>query len=71
MKTMLFITLCSYNANVCMPPIEGGVYDDWYLCAKEGYTKGFEVLENIGIEKVNKNKYYVSFKCSEVKYEGV
>ena len=42
-----------------------------YETEEEGYTKGFEILENIGIDEVNKHKYYVSFKCNEVKYEGI
>ena len=54
MKYMLFIMLCSFEQNACMPPLEGGLFVSENQCIKQGYVKSKEVLRIIEEEALNK-----------------
>jgi len=70
-KILLTFVLCTQTQMVCMPPIEAGFYDDYYQCMEKGYEKSLEIVKNLGIESVNKEKFFIKFKCTEVSYEGI
>ena len=55
----------------CMPPIEGGFYNDYYQCMEKGYEKSLAIVKDLGIKPVNNEKFFIKFKCTEVSYDGV
>lgn len=66
MKYMLFIMLCSFEQNACMPPLEGGMFVSKNQCIKQGYAKSKEVLRIIEEEALNKNKFKILYTCGEL-----
>ena len=66
MKYVLLIILCSIKSEVCLPPLEGGFYDTWHNCAKNGYQKSVEIINNIDPDLFNEYKYTIKFQCGEL-----
>jgi len=71
MKILFSIILCSAVHGACLPPLEGGFYDDHYSCLKQGHEKSLEILRELDIQAVNEQKYFVKFRCTEVMDDGV
>lgn len=63
MTTILTFILCSQLHQVCMPPIQGGFYPNYYTCLEQGYKKSHNIIKELGLEDVEKNKYYIKFTC--------
>ena len=43
-----------------------GEYNNWDSCARQGYAKSIELLDELGSEKVEQQRTYTSFLCKEV-----
>jgi hypothetical protein len=63
---MLFIMLCSFEQNACMPPLEGGMFVSEKECIKDGYAKSQKVLELIDKKALDKNEYKIIYTCGEL-----
>tara|TARA_R100000700_G_C3170191_1_gene144821 strand:+ start:302 stop:514 length:213 start_codon:yes stop_codon:yes gene_type:complete len=66
MKYMLFIMICSFEHQACMPPLEGGTFKTKDECAKHGFAKGKKVLDNLDKKILKENKYQIVFTCGEL-----
>ena len=66
MKYMLFIMLCSFEQQTCMPPLEGGMFVSEKECIKDGYAKSQKVLELIDEKALNENEYKILYTCGEL-----
>lgn len=67
MKFILILTLCSSINNSCMPPVSiDELYQSHYDCAYDGYKVSGETLVTFGQDKVNQERFYISFVCKEV-----
>jgi len=71
MKILLTIIMCSAVHQECLPPLEGGFYDDYYSCMEQGYGKSLEIVQELGVREINKHKHFIKFRCTEVMYDGV
>ena len=60
------MTVCSSIYQSCVDPIKLGEYNNWDSCAKQGYAKSIELLNELGSEKVEEQRTYISFLCREV-----
>ena len=49
-----------------MNPLQMGEYNNWDSCARQGYAKSIELLDELGSEKVEQQRTYTSFLCKEV-----
>jgi len=67
MKFILIMTVCSSIYQTCINPIQMGEYNNWDSCARQGYAKSIELLDELGSEKVEQQRTYISFLCREVK----
>ena len=66
MKYMLSFILCSYVEGICMPPIEGGYYPTYFECLEKGYKKSHNIITELGLDDVEKQKYFIKFTCFEI-----
>jgi len=71
MKVLLTIIMCSAVHQECLPPLEGGFYDDYYQCMEQGYGRSLELVQELGVKEINKHKHFIKFRCTEVMYDGV
>ena len=60
------MTVCSSIYQSCVDPIKLGEYNNWDSCAKQGYAKSIELLNELGSEKVEEQRTYISFLCREI-----
>ena len=66
MNFVLSLILCSNVAGQCLPPYRyPDLFVDGYSCMIAGNTESILKLEEIGYEKVNKNKIFIKFICKE------
>ena len=67
MNVLLTIFLCSTVHNSCLPPLEGGMFKDHYSCLKKGYASSSDIIEELGVKDINKQKMFIKFSCKEIK----
>jgi hypothetical protein len=47
-----------------MPPVQvDEIFNNHYECAHEGYTLSADIIKNLGKERVNADRIYLSFAC--------
>jgi len=64
MKFLLIITMCSSIYKNCMPPVQvDEIFNNHYECAHKGYTLSADIIKNLGKERVNADRIYLSFAC--------
>jgi hypothetical protein len=64
--------MCSGVSLTCLPPYKyPDLFVDGYSCMIAGNTKSILKLEELGHVKVNDNKIYIKFMCTEEKKEKV
>lgn len=66
MKTILTFILCSAIEQVCMPPIQGGYYPNYYSCLEQGYKKSHNIIKELGEKDVEERQYYIKFTCVKI-----
>ena len=72
MKAALVIMLCSAIYGDCMPPVQmKPLYDSYYECLVDGYTKAIEKQEEIGRKETNTHEIYTKFYCKYVPGESI
>ena len=58
--------MCSAVANTCLPPYRyPDLFVDGYSCMIAGNYESILKLEELGHLKVNENKIYIKFLCTE------
>tara|TARA_R100001082_G_scaffold100797_1_gene70076 strand:- start:1458 stop:1685 length:228 start_codon:yes stop_codon:yes gene_type:complete len=68
MKIMLVLFFCSKMAGTCLPPYSPDImFDDKYSCLTYGYKLSYEIMTELGPEKVNKDLMYIKFDCVDYK----
>tara|TARA_R100000781_G_C4069796_1_gene124094 strand:- start:454 stop:672 length:219 start_codon:yes stop_codon:yes gene_type:complete len=66
MKFILIVQLCSIALNTCQTPVKMGIsFNTHYDCAIGGYSILSSMTKELGIEKVNKEKLIINFRCIE------
>jgi len=71
MNFILNLFLCSAVAGTCLPPYQyPDLFSDGYSCMIAGNNESILKLEEIGHLKVNKNKIFIKFICTEQQGAG-
>ena len=66
MNYVLHLIMCSAVANTCLPPYQyPDLFSDGYSCMIAGNYESILKLEELGHLKVNENKIYIKFLCTE------
>jgi|TARA_R100001015_G_C4587310_1_gene143110 hypothetical protein len=66
MNYVLYLILCSGVTNSCLEPYKyPNNFADSYSCMLGGNNQSIIKLEDIGQDKVNENKFYIKFLCTE------
>ena len=72
MNYVLHLIMCSGVRLTCLPPYRyPDLFVDGYSCMIAGNTKSILKLEELGHVKVNDNKIYIKFMCTEDTKEKV
>ena len=72
MNFVLNLIMCSGVSLTCLPPYKyPDLFVDGYSCMIAGNTKSILKLEELGHVKVNDNKIYIKFMCTEDTKEKV
>ena len=72
MKFILVVIFCSGLEQNCLPPYKyPDLFVDGYSCMIAGNYESILKLEELGHVKVNDNKIYIKFMCTEDKKEKV
>ena len=65
MKFFLFLWVCSAINGSCMtPPIQKPQpFNSHYECVSVGYLDAMKMVQTMGEEIVEKNRFFVAFNC--------
>ena len=65
MKFFLFLWVCSAISGSCMtPPIQKPQpFNSHYECVSAGYLDAMKMVQTMGEEIVEKNRFFVAFNC--------
>ena len=55
---------------VCFPPMEEQVYDTFRECSLSGYSKAYDFINKLSIERVESNRTLIKFWCESKKIEA-
>mgnify|MGYP003653713077 FL=1 len=65
MKYFLFLWVCSAINGSCMTPSiqKAQPFNSHYACVNAGYIDGLQMIQAMGEEMVEKNRFFVAFNC--------
>ena len=61
----LSMVMCSAVMASCYPELlDKGIYENYYLCAIDGYQTSIFALQELGEEMVKEKQIYIKFSCT-------
>jgi len=69
-KFALVLQICHAAFNVCLPPVSDTnfIYNSYKECAINGYSKGYDFMNELDNDIITEAKTFVRFWCEEKEY---